>query len=253
VKGIFIATKWASDHQSITGFATLAGTVLGLIAALRSGDSWINGAGAALAIFAGVILLYNYRLRLAKTARWLTWKFVLGMSAGAIVTAVLYPPVSQAFRQATQRQGTIVITHTDPQSGFSLKSVYDGLDVFFSKDLTDAERRKVSVSLTPDFPFERIWLYDGVNQNRDIHQLGIEPKKYFSNDRRPRFDYDTEYTVTIKGAVLKERTVVTFRTPKEEPTATPTEQDGTGQPATRPESKSEGSDKPQPESEGRSR
>jgi hypothetical protein len=31
------------------------------------------------------------------------------------------------------------------------------------------------------------------------------------------------------------------------------EQDGTGQPATRPESKSEGSDKPQPESEGRSR
>jgi hypothetical protein len=31
------------------------------------------------------------------------------------------------------------------------------------------------------------------------------------------------------------------------------EQGGTGQPATRPESKSEGSDKPQPESEGRSR
>jgi len=31
------------------------------------------------------------------------------------------------------------------------------------------------------------------------------------------------------------------------------EQDGTGQPATRPESKSEGSDKPQPEEKGRSR
>ena len=31
------------------------------------------------------------------------------------------------------------------------------------------------------------------------------------------------------------------------------EQDGTGQPATRPESKSEGNDKPQPEAEGRSR
>jgi hypothetical protein len=30
-------------------------------------------------------------------------------------------------------------------------------------------------------------------------------------------------------------------------------QDGTGQPATRPESKSKGSDKPQPEAEGRSR
>jgi hypothetical protein len=33
----------------------------------------------------------------------------------------------------------------------------------------------------------------------------------------------------------------------------PAEQDGTGQPATRPESKSEGGDKPQPEAEGRSR
>jgi len=32
-----------------------------------------------------------------------------------------------------------------------------------------------------------------------------------------------------------------------------TEQDGTGQPATRPESKSKGSDKPQPHAEGRSR
>jgi len=31
------------------------------------------------------------------------------------------------------------------------------------------------------------------------------------------------------------------------------EQAGTGQPATRPESKSEGGDKPQPEAEGRSR
>ena len=34
---------------------------------------------------------------------------------------------------------------------------------------------------------------------------------------------------------------------------TKAEQAGTGQPATRPESKSEGSDKPQPEAEGRSR
>ena len=36
-------------------------------------------------------------------------------------------------------------------------------------------------------------------------------------------------------------------------TKSDSEQDGAGQPATRPESKSEGSDKPQPEAEGRSR
>jgi hypothetical protein len=37
------------------------------------------------------------------------------------------------------------------------------------------------------------------------------------------------------------------------PEKTKAEQDGAGQPATRPESKSDGSDKPQPKSEGRSR
>jgi hypothetical protein len=38
-----------------------------------------------------------------------------------------------------------------------------------------------------------------------------------------------------------------------QPNKTKAEQGGTGQPATRPESKSEGGDKPQPEAEGRSR
>ena len=42
-------------------------------------------------------------------------------------------------------------------------------------------------------------------------------------------------------------TITTYRSPKE------VEQGGTGQPATRPESKPEGGDKPQPEAEGRSR
>ncbi len=57
----------------------------------------------------------------------------------------------------------------------------------------------------------------------------------------------------FEGDILKvtmldgsDRAVVTLR--KQE-----AEQAGTGQPATRPESKSEGGDKPQPESEGRSR
>jgi len=55
-----------------------------------------------------------------------------------------------------------------------------------------------------------------------------------------RFPYEAE--------LLKFRTDVSdFAFTKDK-----SEQDGTGQPATRPESKSEGSDKPQPESEGRS-
>jgi hypothetical protein len=53
-----------------------------------------------------------------------------------------------------------------------------------------------------------------------------------------RDDHGASKTFLISGHFLQEKEI---------------EQGGTGQPATRPESKSEGSDKPQPEAEGRSR
>ena len=55
-----------------------------------------------------------------------------------------------------------------------------------------------------------------------------------------------------KKPVILERNAMRFEI-SESNISTEAEQAGTGQPATRPESKSEGGDKPQPEAEGRSR
>jgi DNA-binding transcriptional regulator of glucitol operon len=75
----------------------------------------------------------------------------------------------------------------------------------------------------------------------------------FEGDQKGAFVVDGVRTLILredlqkKIEILENRLVAIYNPHKE------AEQDGTGQPATRPESKSEGSDKPQPESEGRSR
>ncbi len=76
-------------------------------------------------------------------------------------------------------------------------------------------------------------------------------------------DYNTASWVGFEGKALKEFLMREMPIPTSEAERfeakygrtekTKTEQAGTGQPATRPESKSEGSVKPQPEAEGRSR
>lgn len=78
----------------------------------------------------------------------------------------------------------------------------------------------------------------------------------------PAIENDS-YEISVESGVLKvtttksKRIVVTLNLANIAPTVLTgieeVEQGGTGQPATRPESESEGSDKPQPEAEGRSR
>jgi hypothetical protein len=63
------------------------------------------------------------------------------------------------------------------------------------------------------------------------------------------FDAGVDPSVAEMG--LQSRDIVYLR--RKRPLEIPREQDGAGQPATRPEPKSEGSDKTQPEAEGRSR
>ncbi len=71
---------------------------------------------------------------------------------------------------------------------------------------------------------------------------------------RNGFDYWTIDNPVVESITRVTRDdVAKFPEPLDKDKPTQTEQDGTGQPATRPESKPEGSDKPQPEAEGRSR
>ncbi len=107
----------------------------------------------------------------------------------------------------------------------------------------------------------------------EIVEVLIDPPEYFSKFRSTvegelltYFYYGEELPKAKEGRHVvnhnqmyfkrdKDKDVVAFleRLRSDPAQNIRSEQDGTGQPATRPESKSEGSDKPQPESEGRSR
>ncbi|MBT3025054.1 MAG: hypothetical protein KUF77_12880 [Candidatus Thiodiazotropha sp. (ex Lucina aurantia)] len=207
------ATKWVSSHQSITGFATLVGTVIGIIAALRSQDTWIQVSGLFLAIFAGLILLSVCFPYIVMISRWLTWKFSLGLVIGAVAIAFLFPVVAPVVDQMISQPGEIEVTHTVPTSNSTLKRASDSFDVFFSTAIKGRDKRKVFVSIEPKYPVKWFWIIDILDE---IHELNIEPTRYFPNEAVPRFEYGKKYTVEITGSPLKEKVVVVFHTPKKQ-------------------------------------
>lgn len=214
MKALYKGMKRISRNQTITGFATLVGTILGFIAALTSESTIMRVTGCAVGLFAGLLLIYIYRNLIAALLKWLSWKFALGILVGAIAVVICYVPVTRVIRKVTKQHSDIEITHTVPKEGGRLDQAYDSIDVFFSKDLTQTERRGISISLSPKHPFELMWMY--VHNPEDIHQLTISPDRYYPNENRPRFEYNTEYAVTIQGPSLSEKVTVRFKTPETE-------------------------------------
>ena len=213
MKRLVDATKWVSNHQAITGFATLAGTIIGLIAALRSQDALIRVSGLIFMIFAGLILLYVCLPYIVSIGRWLTWKFALGLAIGIVAAAFLYPFVASVVEHIMSQPGQIEVTHTDPQSGSKLERPSGSIDVYFSKPLTKSERSRVYITIEPEYPIKWFWVIDYSNE---IHQLCIEPTKYFPNERVPRFEYAKEYKVEITGRPITEKVTIVFYTPQKE-------------------------------------
>ena len=107
--------------------------------------------------------------------------------------------------------------------------------------------RKVTFYVVPDVPpggfvYPKTWM------NLMGHQVRVTGELKFrgfdhSHDRPDRQSAMDHYFMVMQKTKLEKLTTPTH---KAEPA-------GAGQPATRPESKSEGGDKPQPEAEGRSR
>ncbi len=211
MKQLVNSIRWISSHQAITGFATLIGTVLGIIAALRSQDSWMQISGVILAIFAGLILLSVCFPYIVSIGRWLTWKFILGLAIGAILSASLYPAVAPVIQQIVSRPGDIEVTHTSPIMNSTLKRASDTFDVFFSRAITERDKHRFHVSIKPKYPMKWFWIID---YSREIHQLSLEPTRYFPNEHAPRFEYGKKYTVQITGSPLKEKVIVVFHTPE---------------------------------------
>jgi phage host-nuclease inhibitor protein Gam len=118
-------------------------------------------------------------------------------------------------------------------------------------------------ALRPDVVYVRLLEQSGkVPAAKALKDVVTEIKKVDVEKASEEFLADAEVESRINGKVFSGTTyfiiepyegtlkVVAMTKMKQPPKD---EQGGTGQPATRPESKSEGSDKPQPESEGRSR
>lgn len=219
MKRLVDATEWVSSHQAVTGFATLVSTVIGLIAAVRSEDTLIRISGVVLALFAGLILLYVCWRYLALVAKWLTWKFVLGLAIGIVTAASLYPFVAPVVQRKLRSDQTkqVEFTHTVPKPNATLSDATDRIEFYFSEEMPRSQRHGISVTsvtITPLYPIESFWI---VNEYSDAtRQLNIRPGKYYPNERRPRYRYGMEFTIEVKGGPLKERVAATFRTPAKE-------------------------------------
>ena len=74
------ATNLLSTHQTLSGISGLVGTVISLIAAIRSEDLWIQIPGILFTIVFGSTFIYVIRHPILATAEYLTWKFLLGHS-----------------------------------------------------------------------------------------------------------------------------------------------------------------------------
>ena len=100
-------------------------------------------------------------------------------------------------------------------------------------------------------PLYRDWVWcDSQKKPLQGELLYLLPGRY----KLTAFSLDDDFKTKDVGAGVVELTKAEIDAKAAKVTITKiVEQAGTGQPATRPESKSEGSDKPQPEAEGRSR
>ena len=109
----------------------------------------------------------------------------------------------------------------------------------------------LSVRLTADQP-KLVIINQVIGFSEGVATFGRSRHYFFrcelSSDAFVKFLREAQKTQSTKRFVPRPD-----GTPAEEPVNTPAEQAGSGQPASSPESKSEGSDKPQPEAEGRSR
>jgi hypothetical protein len=134
----------------------------------------------------------------------------------------------QSFQSAMSSISRDVSHFSDSKRGITMKKESEELISFLSK----------GVLLTSEPPNEA---KPDLEAEKFLRDLGLDPKKADPADLAQIF------TDRITAYAKRSKTPTWVYDPSKR------EQVGTGQPATRPESKSEGGDKPQPEAERRSR
>lgn len=211
------AIDWISNHQTTTGLATLAGTALGLIAAVRSEDALLRLAGVIFATLAGLGLLWVCRRAFASIANWLTWKFALGVVFGIAISGLLLPLLSPFMAQIlpSSSKAKVELTHTKPSANSMLRAATDRVEFYFSEAMSRSQRSGVSVTITPPYPIEWYWIVNEYSEETRL--LKIAPAKYYPNERLPRYEYGMVFSIEVKGGALQEPSIAKFRAPMKEP------------------------------------
>ena len=210
------AVNWLSTHPVLTGLATLLGTVLSLVASLRSEDAWIRNTAIAISLILGLAFLYIVRQYIWSAARWLTWKFGLGFLLGILLILILDPLLKVSIYSVFQDKSVLAIeiVHTIPKSDSSLESAYQGIEIYFSSDIQEWQRKTIDIEIEPDYPVEKIWIVDTrTGMPVPTNQLNIYPNKYFPGETRKRFEYNTNYSLLISGSTLQKTQEIQFQTP----------------------------------------
>jgi hypothetical protein len=161
------------------------------------------------------------------------------------------PLVVETFR--TKQEIEVRLVNISPKHLVITKGPHSGSSSYQAADGSTLEEGGWSTLSTPPDFYEHIVLRPKPEQNeKKTFNSWLAFKVDSTNPTAKNYVFES----TFSGYFPTIDKYLTFTITGQlelSPEAKEGEQAGTGQPATRPESKSEGSDKPQPESEGRSR
>jgi hypothetical protein len=197
----FVANPVVNGVSSLFGF-------VGLI--LGNNNSWIQFIAVIVALVCGSYFLYSIRDSILSSIRWLTWKFVMGLSLGVIISAIATPLVFQPvlLKLLMTAAPKIEFLESMPKDGKELSSISDRIRIIFAKPVPWPYFVFAKVEIDPPFPIEHYWV-------GDTRVLFIEPRKYFAGTISQRFEYNAKYRVMIWLPTLRESVQVRFCTPDE--------------------------------------
>lgn len=200
-------------HPKLSGIGALIGTVLGLIAAVRSEDLLIRIPGIFCTVIFGLATLWVIRQSLLALAKYLTWKFFAGISCGFILATLVQPSIGLPSLSKAIRP--VEIIQVSPSNNEVLEDPRDDIEIFFSEDVQEAQRNRINVSIEPSHRIDMVWIVDPFMTGlpEPFNKLLIRSAQYNKEDGLKRFEYGTTYQLKIDGAALSQPYETQFRTP----------------------------------------
>ena len=198
------------SHPVLSG----VGTIVSLIAAIRSEDILVRAPATIVALAFGSYFLYIVRPWLRSGLSWLTQKFFLGFALGIIIgiiiTPIIFEPSLSTFMALVSPR--VSFLDSTPENGKTIYSPSSSVLVRFSEPIPWRFHDYIKVKIYPQIPIELSWIGE---QELVIHPKKIYPERDHGGIANPRFELNSNYHVTVSGPLLKQPINVDFQTPKQ--------------------------------------